>query len=170
MLFRSAVASSFYEMSGFNMNLLNSLNDNNVILTKSNGSIPSGIIDGTFDLGIAPYDAFVRLSKNATKNDYELELEAIWPTEGTISLIRPVAIAKQEDRSDALTDVAKDFVDFLLSKQGQTIQFNSGFISVRSDINNSYLPAGVTVINIDWDYAAINEATFKSNYEDIFKN
>lgn len=165
-----AVASSFYEISGFNMDLLNSLNNNNVILAKSNGSVPSGIIDGTYDLGIAPHDSFIRLSKNAVKNDYELELKAIWPTEGAISLVRPVAIAKNVNRSDALTDIAKDFVDFLLSTQGQTIQYNNGFISVRSDIENGYLPDGVTVIDIDWEYAATNEETFKSAYEDIFKN
>lgn len=165
-----AIGSSFFEISNFNMDLLNSLNENNVILTKSNGSIPSGIIDGTYNLGIAPYDSYIRLSKNAAKNKYKLELEAIWPSEGAISLVRPIAISKQDDRSEALTNIAKDFVNFLLSTQGQTIQYNSGFISVRSDIVNGYLPDDVKVIDIDWEYAAINEDIFKSNYEDIFKN
>ncbi|MFA7076545.1 MAG: hypothetical protein WC152_07780 [Candidatus Izemoplasmatales bacterium] len=58
----------------------------------------------------------------------------------------------------------------MLSKQGQTIQYNNGFVSVRTDIENTYLPKSVIVKSIDWEYAASHEADFKTAYDDIFKS
>jgi len=46
---------------------------------------------------------------------------------GKYSLARPFNIAYQEDK---LTELAKDFIDYIMSKEGQTIITDNGYISV----------------------------------------
>ncbi|MFA7076546.1 MAG: hypothetical protein WC152_07785 [Candidatus Izemoplasmatales bacterium] len=72
-----AIASAIYALKGNNMDYFNGLSENNVILSKSNGNVPSGILDGTYDVGIAPHDSFVRLKKKAMKDGYEFNLTMI---------------------------------------------------------------------------------------------
>ena len=165
-----AIASAIYDLKGRSMNYFENLSNNSLILSKSNGNVPSGILDGTYDLGIAPHDSYIRLKKKAVKDGYDLNLTMIWPSEGAIAIQRPIAISKKASRSEEKLNICNDFVNFLLSKQGQTIQYNNGFVSVRTDIENTYLPNSVTVKSIDWEYAASHEAEFKTAYDDLFKS
>ena len=163
-----AIACALYELEGNSSDYFKALSDNGVLLTKSNGLVPSSIMEGQFAVGIAPHDAFVRLTNKGKKEGYEVPLGIVWPSEGAIAVQRPVAIPVSDTRSEEKKAVAKKFVNFLLSKKAQTITTNFGFVSVRSDIENTYLPEGVEVYSVDWDQAAANEENIKSEYEEIF--
>lgn len=163
-----AIACALYELEGNNSDYFQVLKDSGVMLNKSNGLVPSTIMEGQFTVGIAPNDGVIRLKNKGKKEGYDVPLEIVWPSEGVIALQRPVAIPVSDTRSEGQEAIAKKFVNFLLSKKAQTITTNFGFVSVRTDIENTYLPEGIEVYSVDWDQATANEDTIKSEYEAIF--
>ncbi len=163
-----AIACALYELEGNSSNYFQALKDNSLLLAKSNGLVPSKIMEGQFTVGIAPHDGVIRLQNKGKKEGYDVPLQIVWPSEGVIAIQRPVAIPVSDARSDEQEAIAKKFVNFLLSKKAQTITTNFGFVSVRTDIKNTYLPEGVEVYSVDWDQASANEDTIKSDYEAIF--
>lgn len=163
-----AIACALYELEGNSSDFFQALDDNGVILNKSNGLVPSTIMEGQFAVGIAPTDGVIRLQNKGKKEGYDVPLKIVWPSEGVISIQRPVAIPLSDTRSSEEEAIAKKFVNFLLSKKAQTLTKNFGFVSVRTDIENTYLPEGIEVYSVDWDQATTNEDTIKSEYEAIF--
>ena len=163
-----AIACALYELEGNSSDYFQALKGNGVLLTKSNGLVPSTIMEGQFTVGIAPHDGVIRLQNKGNSEGYDVPLQIVWPSEGVIAIQRPVAIPVSDTRSDEQEAISKKFVNFLLSKKAQTITTNFGFVSVRTDIENTYLPEGVEVYSVDWDQATANEDTIKSEYEAIF--
>ena len=162
------IASCLYQLYG--SSYLEGLGLNELMLSKSNGLVPSSIIDGQYDVGIAPHDAVVRLQNQANKEGYELNVTNVWPEEGAIAITRPIAIINDDERSDEEQALAEELVNFLLSTQAQTITTNYGFVSVREDIENTYLPDGVEKITIVWDLATETEEELTTLYEQIFQS
>jgi len=162
------IASCFYQLKG--IGYLEGLEANGMMLTKSNGQVPSLILEGQYDVGIAPHDAVIRLSNKAKKEGYELALKIAWPSEGAIAIRRPVAIIQNDERSEDKQTLAEELVNYLLSKQAQTITAKYGFVSVRTDIENTVLPDGVEKVVIDWEEASETQEELKTLYEQIFQN
>ena len=162
------IISSLYQLK--DISYFEGLHANGLLLAKSNGQVPSLILEGQYDLGIAPHDSVVRLQNKAKKEGYEISLQNIWPEEGAIAIRRPVAIIKDENRSEQEQKIAEELVSYLLSKEAQMITTNFGFVSVRNDIENSCLPEGVEKININWETASEYEDTLKALYEQIFQS
>lgn len=163
-----AISSALYELEGSSNTYFENLKANGLMLSKSNGLVPSTILEGQYTLGVAPHDSVVRLKNKGKKEGYEVPLEIVWPSEGAIALQRPVAIPTSETRSDEAQATAESFVNFLLGKQAQNIMAKFGFVSVRSDIENTFLPEGVEVYSVDWNAATENEESFKATYDSIF--
>ncbi len=162
------ITSCFYQIKG--ISFFEGLKQNGIMLTKSNGQVPSLILEGQYNLGVAPHDAVIRLRNKAKKEGYSISLEIAWPEEGAIAIRRPVAIIRDEARSEQKQATAEALVNYLLSKQAQTITAKFGFVSVRDDMENTYLPEGENKINIDWEEASQNEDSLKTQYEQIFQN
>lgn len=57
---------------------------------------------------------------------------------GTYKVSRPFNIAYKEDK---LSDVAKDFISYIMSNEGQAVIADNGYISV--DVSNSYTASGL---------------------------
>lgn len=148
---------------------LENLKKNGVFLSKSNGEVPSKIMEGQFDLGIAPHDSLVRLKNKAKKEGYEIKLELIWPKEGAIAIQRPLALVKDDTRSKEKTKVANDFMNYMVSKKAQMITEKFGFVSVRKDIENKHIPQNVKIIKVDWDMASKEEDNLLSKYKEIYE-
>lgn len=163
-----AIAASLYELMGDNDSYFKSLKENEIKLNKSNGLVPSSIIEGQFAAGIAPHDAYVRLKNKAKKEGYEIPVAISYPSEGVIAIQRPVAIPRNENRSAEKSKIANAFVNFLVSKKAQSITNKFGFVSVRNDIPNKFLPEGTTAYKVDWNKACTNESKIKNEYDAIF--
>ena len=163
-----AITSALYQLMGGNADYFQGLKDNGVLLAKSNGQVPSKIMEGQFPVGIGPHDGVIRLQNKGKKEGYEVPLEIVWPEEGVIAIQRPIAMVKNENRSEAKEKVATKLINFLVGKKAQTITTKFGFVSVRTDIENTYLPEGVQVYNVDWEKAVENEQAVKEAYQGIF--
>ena len=163
-----AIATAFYEMAGNTDDYFQALKDNNVILMKSNGSVATGVMEGQFTLGIAPYDPIVRLNNKGKKQGFEVPMSAVWPSDGAVAIQRPVAIPVSETRTEAEQATAEAFVNFLLSKQAQNMTVQNGFVSVRSDVENVHRPVDAAIFDVDWDMGIANEEMIKDAYQNIF--
>lgn len=163
------IASALYQMSGNNMEFFKGIHNNGALLIKSNGQVPSKVMEGAFDIGIGPHDSVVRLKNKAKKEKYDMPLEIIWPEEGAFAIQRPLGIIKNDNRDESKSKVAMKFVNFLVSKKAQMITNKFGFASVRKDIENNFVPDGIEIHNIDWDKAVENEKIIKKEYQEIFK-
>lgn len=166
-----ALTSALYEMSGKNWDYLKAMHENNLFLTKKNGEVSSKISEGEFDIGIAPHDGVLRLQKKAKKDGYKIPVAISWPKEGALAIQRPIAIIKNEARPDINEKIAKEFVDFMLSKKVQNITTNFGFISVRKDIALPVgVPEDVKVIPVDWRYASEHENELRDGFKEIMQD
>lgn len=165
-----AIASSLYQLDNQQMDLFSGLKENGIKLNKSNGLVPTSIIDGQFALGIAPHDAYVRLSNKAKKEGYEIPVAISFPQDETIAISRPIAISKQSDRTEEELLLANEFVNFVLSAKAQKIMNNFGFVSVLKNMENKYLPENVTVYRPDFTQAANDEEVLLDAYTKIFHN
>ncbi|KGG80919.1 hypothetical protein Y919_03575 [Caloranaerobacter azorensis H53214] len=162
-----AITSAIYQMKG--MEYLKKLKDNGVFLSKSNGQVPSKIMEGQFSLGIGPHDSVVRLKNKAKKDGYEMPVEIIWPSEGAIAIQRPIALVRDDTRSEEQTKVANEFINFIISKKAQKITEKFGFASVRKDIENKYIPESQNIVKIDWGRALLDEEKLTEYYKELFQ-
>lgn len=161
------ITSALYQLKG--LDYIKGLKNNEVFLSKSNGQVPSKIMEGQFSLGIGPHDSVIRLKNKAKKDGYEMPVEIIWPNEGAISIQRPLALVKDDTRSKEQTKVANEFMNFIVSKKAQMITEKFGFASVRKDIENKYIPEGKNVIKIDWERASQDEEKLTKEYKELFQ-
>ena len=141
---------------------------NNALLSDRAGKLPATVASGEAALGVGPHDPVLRLWKKAKKEGAESPVAIVWPEEGVLSIPRPIAIIADENRSEAATQLAQEFVDFVLSPQGQTIATKFGFVPVREGIE---LPGGVPgdleTIDVDWAWAQANKKDIQAGFESI---
>jgi ABC-type Fe3+ transport system substrate-binding protein len=116
-----------------------------------------------------PHAGALTQIKQAKQKQVESPLEVVWPTQGTIPLIRPIAIIAKQDRAPELTGLAKEFVDYVLSPAAQQIGNKYGMITVRADVSlPSDIPEALDIIDLDWDWIYEHEDELKQRFEDIF--
>lgn len=163
-----AIVASLWDLFDRDWSYQDALVKNGLFLARKNSDVPSKIQEGEFDAGIAPHDAVLRLQKKAKQDGYPTPLMISWPLEGSLAITRPVAISKKASRSPEMQQVAKDFVDFLVSKKAQTITANFSFISVRKDVP---LPQGVAQDllkkSVDWDELSEMQDSIRDEFTKI---
>ncbi len=163
-----ALVAGLWEISGKSWEFHKALLENELFLSKKNRDVPSKIQEGEFDAGIAPHDAVYRLKKKAKKEGYPTPLEIAWPQEGALAIQRPLAISKNRSRPEANQEIARAFVDFMISRQAQMITTQFGFISVRSDIPlPKGIPKDVPVHYVDWENLSEHQEDIRDEFRRI---
>lgn len=141
---------------------------NNALLSDRANELPAMVASGEAALGVGPHDSVLRLQNKAKKEGSESPIAIIWPEEGVLSIPRPIAIIADGNRSEAATKLAQEFVDFVLSPQGQKLATRFGYVPVREGVA---LPEGVPddleIIAIDWSWAQKNKKDIQANFESI---
>ncbi len=162
-----ALTAGLYQIRDNSWDLVQALNNNNIMLTKKNIEAVSRIEKGEVNVGIAPHDAVLRLRKKAKKNGVKSSLAITWPSEGAISIQRPIAIIKKE-RASAKDELIEEFVDYALSKKAQNISTKFGFITVRKDLDLPQgVPQKVKKVVLDWKYASSHEEDIRECFKEI---
>ena len=145
---------------------------NDALLSDRAGKIGETVASGEAALGVGPHDPVVRLQNKAKKEGVESPVNITWSTDGAYVIQRPVAIIDKTDRPESVTETAKAFVDFILSKQGQTIiAKKGGFVPMNAEVESSALiPADLPLLTIDWDWAAENSEAITTSFQEIMFN
>jgi iron(III) transport system substrate-binding protein len=142
---------------------------NNALITDRAGKLPETVASGEAALGVGPHDPVIRLQKKAKNEGVESPVAITWAEEGTYVIPRPIAIIADENRSETATEIAQLFVDFVFSKQGQTMAVNKGgFVPVRSDVNlPAQVPADLTLLSLDWEWVTENKSELLEKFQEI---
>lgn len=163
-----ALSSALWEINGQNMSFFEGLKANNPLIVPKSKAVADKIQSGEIQAGITAYDAVIRLNRKAKKEGFESSLGMVWPEEGAIQIERPIAIMKNEARPEKNDKLSKEFVDFMLSPEGQKITVKYGFYSVRNDIST---PKGALkdtkAIKIDWKSVVKNEKLIREDFKNI---
>lgn len=161
--------SGLLQVHDYDWSFFETLNENGLLLTASFSEIDDRVAAGEALVGVMPHAGVINQIKAASKKGVESPLAIVWPTQGAIPLIRPIAIVEKEDRSPELTLLAEEFVDFVLSTKGQKIANKYGMITVRNDIPlPSGVPAEFTTISLDQDWIYQHQEEVRREFEKIF--
>lgn len=93
-------------------------------------------------------------------------LAIIWPEEGAVSVPSPVAITRSAKNPEG----AKQFIDYVLSREGQQALVELGIIPVRSDVEPPKglpRPAEIKTLPVPFEWAAANAAEIRKKFEEI---
>lgn len=143
-------------------NYYQQLHANKVMAQGGNGGVLKAVASGSKSYGVIVDFLAIRESRKGSP------IEFIFPKTGVSMVTEPVAIMKESKHKEA----AKRFVDFLLSKQGQQLVLEQGYLPARSDIG---VPAGfpsresIKLMPFDAAKTLRNNAANKARFSDIFE-
>ncbi len=160
-----ALSTGLWVINDNSMKFFEGIKSNNALIVPKSKTIADKIQSGEIEVGIVPYDAIFRLTKKAKKEGFESNLGFMWPKEGAIRLERPIAIIKNNARPEENTEIAKKFVDFIMSKEAQTLMAKFGFVSVRSDVELvKGIPESFKYTSINWKEAGKSEEKLREDF------
>ena len=163
-----AIVCGLVQLQGFDWDFLEALRGNEIMLTDNAGKVAEMVASGEALVGIGTHDAPLRIIKKAKKQGVESPLAIVWPQEGAIAIPRPIAIVQDANRSPESTALAKEFLDFVLSVQGQKIATKYGFVPVRADVPTPEgIPAEFRSITPDWEWIYRHDQALRDKWETV---
>ncbi len=157
------------QLHGYDWSVMENLKANGTLLTTSFSEVGDRVATGEALVGIMPHAGAMNQINAAKKKGVVSPLTLVWPTQGTIPLIRPIAITDKTDRPEELTSLAEEFVDYTLSTAAQEIGNKYGMIAVRSDVDlPPEVPATFNTMSLDWNWIYEHEDAVREKFEDIF--
>ncbi|AZV57539.1 ABC transporter substrate-binding protein [Clostridium sp. AWRP] len=118
---------------GLGWNFYEGLKKNEVTVDKGNGGIIKAVADGQKAYGIVVDYMAVRAAKQGSP------VKFIYPSEGVPVITEPIGILKTTKKAK----LAQAFVDYVLSKDGQTSEASMGYAPIKSDVK---APEGLKTI------------------------
>ncbi len=147
----------------YGLSYFENLRANNAAIVRGNSQAAAEIAAGAYSVGFT-LDNMVR---NLKKEGSQIDL--VYPEDGAVLLPSPIAIIKTSKNIDA----AKQFVDYVLSPEGQQALVDfGGFIPVRSEVEP---PAGAPTlqqltaqaIDVPLEFLANNKAFYTEQFVTI---
>lgn len=138
------------------------LHNNGTMAQGGNGSVLKAVSSGTKPYGVIVDFLAIREAQKGSP------LEFIFPTTGVSMVTEPVAIMNKAKNQDA----AKKFVDFVLSRQGQQLVLDQGYLPARSDMP---VPMGfpardqIKLMNFDAAQTLQDSEANKQRFSDTFE-
>jgi len=138
------------------------MKSNGAIMVKNNNDAAQRIVTGEMQIGMVLDYIVTNLKDNGSPIDY------IIPQEGVLTVTSPIAIAK-DSKNKALAQL---FLDFTISKEGQSILASQSVVPVRSDIET---PEGVPTPDElkrfpgNAEYVSEHADEIKTQFDEIFK-
>ncbi len=123
----------------------------NFVLSDSSGAVPRFVNDGELPIGVTLEDAALRYKLGGGP------VTIVYPSEGTTLVPDAMALVSGGPNADG----GKEFIDFMLSPEAQTVVADLGRRPVRSDVASNELLAPITdlpTIDYDMGWAADNRA------------
>lgn len=152
----------FTRIEAFGWKYYEGLKANKPQVVKGNGGVMEAVSGGQKDYGMVVDYLAVR-----AKND-GASVEFVYPEEGVPVITEPVGIVNNTEQAD----IAKSFVDFILSEEGQKLQSELGYAPIR---NNVEAPKGLKtakeltkVLTGDMTELLKNRENDKMKFDELF--
>lgn len=119
----------FTRAEGLGWEWYEALRQGRVLLTQGNGAVLRAVASGERPYGIIVEYLAIRAKQEGSP------IDIVYPKEGVPVITEPVGIVKSTQNPEA----ARAFVDFLLSREGQQLAADMGYMPLRHDVDP---PAG----------------------------
>jgi iron(III) transport system substrate-binding protein len=120
--------------------------------------VTTGVAQGVYDAGMTTAN-----SAYAAKDDGS-PVDVVWPQPGAVAIYGPIALAA--DSADS--DVAKAFISFVVSEEGQAVLGGSGAYPTRPGVEGPTVPDGAPVVSPDWAAIGADEDAILAEYQQVF--
>jgi iron(III) transport system substrate-binding protein len=124
----------FSRQKDFGWDFIKGLKDNDMMVTKGNGAVLKSVASGE-----KPYGMIVDFMASRAKEKGS-PVDLVYPAEGVPVITEPIGIMKDTKNEAA----AKEFVDFVLSEDGQKVAAELGYSPIRKGV---VAPAGLKPID-----------------------
>lgn len=124
----------FSRQKDFGWDFIKGLKDNDMMVTKGNGAVLKSVASGE-----KPYGMIVDFMASRAKEKGS-PVDLVYPAEGVPVITEPIGIMKDTKNEAA----AKEFVDFVLSEDGQKVAAELGYSPIRKGVT---APAGLKPID-----------------------
>lgn len=147
---------------GMGWDYYQALKDNGITVDKGNGAVQNAIVAGDKACGLLADYMAIR-----SKND-GAPVEFVYPSEGSPAVTEPIGIASTTDTPE----LAKVFVDYVLSEEGQTLTSEIGYTPVKTGVA---VPEGLKSIDefelMSWDVNELyqNREADKTKFTEMFQ-
>jgi iron(III) transport system substrate-binding protein len=143
---------------GYGIDFYRQLRTNGAVQVGTPDDVTSGVAQGIYDAGITTAN-----SAYAAKDDGS-PVDVVWPKPGAVAIYGPIALATHS----ADSQVAKAFISFAVSKDGQAILGKSGTYPTLPGVGGPTVPHGAPVVSPDWTAIGAHKGTILVEYQQVF--
>lgn len=149
-----AALAYFAQNPDFGMAFFEDLKADGAVQLNAPGDVVAGVAEGVYQAGMTlDFTAVEAIAKGSP-------IQLIWPTSGAIAIYSPIAVVETSD-----SVLAEDFVEFVLSADGQLAIAETGWQPVREDVA---WEVGGPQSTVDWSKAFDNQENLLEQYRLIF--
>jgi iron(III) transport system substrate-binding protein len=148
----------FAEEPDYGVDFYRDLQGNGAVQVSTPDDVTTGVAQGIYDAGITTAN-----SAYAAKDDGS-PVDVVWPEPGAVAIYGPIALATDSANSD----VAKDFMSFVVGEEGQTVLGESGAYPSLPGVEGPAVPDGAPIVSPDWSAIAADKDAFLDDYQQVF--
>jgi iron(III) transport system substrate-binding protein len=134
------------------------LQESGAVQVSTPDDVTTGVAQGVYDAGITTAN-----SAYAAQDDGS-PVEVVWPDPGAVAIYGPVALATHS----ADSDVARSFVSFVVSAEGQAVLAASGAYPTLPGVDGPTVPDGAPVVSPDWAAIGAEKDDILAEYQQVF--
>ncbi len=140
----------------YGLDFYRDLRSNGAVQVNSPGDVVSGVAEGIYRAGMT-----LDFSARAAIADGS-PVQLIWPESGGIAIYSPIAIVDSSGSA-----LAEDFVNLVLSAEGQSAIAATGWQPIRSDVSWEH---GGPQVTVNWSRAFDRQEELLDDYRSLFES
>jgi iron(III) transport system substrate-binding protein len=148
----------FSQDPGYGLDFYRDLQANGAVQVGTPDEVTTGVAQGVYDAGMT-----IANSAYAAVEDGS-PVAVVWPEPGAVAVYGPVALAT--DSADS--QVAQDFISFVVGDAGQGVVGESGSYPTRPDAPGPTVPDGAPIVSPDWPAIGEGRVAMISEYQQVF--
>jgi iron(III) transport system substrate-binding protein len=134
------------------------LRNSGAVQVSTPDDVTTGVAQGIYDAGMTTANSAY------AARDAGSPVDVVWPEPGAVAIPGPVALAT----GSADSQVAKDFITFAVSEEGQGVLGESGAYPTRPGVAGPTIPDGAPTVSPDWAAIAADKDAILGEYQQVF--
>jgi iron(III) transport system substrate-binding protein len=148
----------FATAPGYGVDFYRDLRSSGAVQVGTPDEVTTGVAQGVYDAGITTANSAYAAEEDGSP------VAVVWPQPGAVAIYGPLALATHS----AGSEVAKDFISFVVSEDGQTVLGTSGAYPVLPGVAGPTVPAGAPVVSPDWAAIGADRDAVLAEYQQAF--
>jgi iron(III) transport system substrate-binding protein len=142
----------------YGLGFYSALKRNGAVQAGTPDDVTTGVAQGVYRVGMTTAN-----SAYAARADGS-PVDVAWPLPGAVAIYGPIALA----RSSTHQGTAKDFISYVLGKDGQRVLGGAGSYPTLPGSPGPTIPAGAPVVSPDWARIGKDKSAMLLRYRQIF--